>query len=66
MRPKSKQEQYNEMLVSTKIKLAPAKRLNKLLQEAQNKSYDPIENAMKRHPTLTLEKAEEMATAFGF
>jgi hypothetical protein len=30
------------------------------------KGYDPIENAMRRHPGLTREKAEEMAEAFGF
>jgi hypothetical protein len=40
--------------------------MKKLLQEAQNESYDPIENAMRRHPSLTREKAEEMATGFGF
>ena len=66
MRPLSKQKQHNEMLVSTEIKLAPVKRLKKLLQESQNKSYDPIENAMNRHPGLTRELAERMAKAFGF
>jgi hypothetical protein len=29
-------------------------------------SYDPIESAMRDHPTLTRELAEEMAKAFGF
>lgn len=66
MRPMSEQEQYNEMLVSTKIKLAPAKQMKAMLQEAKNSSYDPIANAMQRFPGLTREKAEEMATAFGF
>jgi hypothetical protein len=66
MRPKSEQEQYNEMLVSTKIKLAPAKQMKALLEEAESCSYDPIANAMKRFPGLTREKAEEMAAAFGF
>jgi hypothetical protein len=51
--------------VFTKIKLATSKWMKKQLQEAQNKVYDPIENAMRRHPSLTREKAEEMATAFG-
>ena len=30
------------------------------------KDFDPIESAMKRHPGLTREKAEEMAESFGF
>ena len=47
MRPKSKQEQYNQMLVFTKIKLATSKWMKKQLLEAQNKVYDPIENAMR-------------------
>lgn len=63
---RTEQQQFNEMLVSTKIKLAPAKQMKKLLKEAQNNSYDPIENALKRHPTLTREKAEAMAKEFGF
>ena len=66
MRPMSEQEQYNEMLVSAKIKLAPAKQMKALLKVAENCSYDPIANAMQRFPGLTREKAEEMATAFGF
>ena len=66
MRAKSEQEQYNEMLASTKIKLAPAKQMKALLEEAENCSYDPIANAMKCFPGLTREKAEEMAAAFGF
>ena len=28
--------------------------------------YDPLEAAMKRHPALTRERAEELAAAFGF
>jgi hypothetical protein len=28
--------------------------------------YDPIEEALGNHPTLTREEAEEMARAFGF
>jgi vacuolar-type H+-ATPase subunit D/Vma8 len=66
MSSKTEQEQFNEMLVSTKIKLAPAKQMKELLQKAKNESYDPIESAMKDNPTLTRELAEEMAKAFGF
>ena len=29
-------------------------------------SFDPIENAMRQHPGLTREQAEELAVAFGF
>ena len=63
---KTEQEQFNDMLVSTKIKLAPARRMKELLQEAKKEPYDPIENVMKENPTLTREKAEEMAKAFGY
>ena len=63
---KTEQEQFNEMLVSRKIKLAPAKQMKELLQGAKHESYDPIESAMKDNPTLTREMAEEMAKAFGF
>jgi hypothetical protein len=66
MSAKTEQEQFNEMLVSRKIKLAPVKQMKKLLQESKNEPYDPIENALKRFPTLTREKAEAMAKEFGF
>ena len=33
---------------------------------AAEKPYDPIECAMKQHPTLTREKALEMAREFGY
>ena len=66
MSSKTEQEQFNETLLSTKIKLAPAKRMKELLKGAKNEPYDPIESAMKDNPTLTREMAEEMAKAFGF
>lgn len=66
MSSKTEQQQFNETLLSTKIKLAPAKRMKELLKGAKNESYDPIESAMKENPTLTREMAEEMAKAFGF
>ena len=34
--------------------------------EASSGSYDPIENAMRRHPGLTREKAEAIAELYGF
>jgi hypothetical protein len=62
MRPKSEQEIWNENVANMQLKLAPKKDFEKLL----NESYDPIANAMRRHPKLTKETAEAMAKAFGF
>jgi hypothetical protein len=68
---KNEQELFNEMLEKTPLKLAPKEEFLELLhidrnQSSNTESYDPIENAMKRHPMLTEEIAEEMAKAFGF
>jgi hypothetical protein len=46
-------------------KAAERQRLKTLLVEKQA-ALDPIEAAMRRHPGLTREKAEEMVEAFGF
>ena len=62
MRPKSEQEIWNENVVNMQLKLAPKKDFERLL----NSSYDPISNAMRRHPKLNEEEAEAMAKAFGF
>jgi hypothetical protein len=68
----SEQEQYNEAVANMQLKLAPKQDFKKLLNKPkksesfESQSYDPIANAMKRFPGLTREKAEEMATAFGF
>jgi hypothetical protein len=59
----------NEVFAVVGIKsgvLCEAERIKELLQEAQNKSYDPIESAMKDNPTLTRELAVAMAKEFGF
>jgi hypothetical protein len=40
-------------------------RLEKLLKSKET-AFDPIENAMRAHPGLTRERAEEMARAAGF
>ena len=61
------------MLTSRKPKLLPRAEFEALLKERSGSSsqpvsstaFDPIENAMKNHPGLTREKAEEMARAFG-
>jgi hypothetical protein len=48
----------------------PRALMNELIElsspDASSDSYDPIENAMQRHPGLLREEAEEMAKAFGF
>jgi hypothetical protein len=44
------------------LKLAPKKDFEKLL----NESYNPIANAMRRHPKLTEEEAVAFAKEFGF
>jgi hypothetical protein len=62
MRPMSEQEIWNENVANMQLKLAPKKVFEKLL----NESYDPIANAMRRHPKVTEEEAEAMAKAFGF
>ena len=82
MRPMSEQEIWNEKVANMKLRLAPKSELKKLLKEprksgfkklksknsesSSSQSYDPIANAMERFPGLTREKAEEIATAFGF
>jgi len=62
MRPMDEQQQFDELNANRRVKLAPKKDFERLL----NSSYDPIEDAMKDNPTLTRELAEEMAKAFGF
>lgn len=37
-----------------------------IVSAATDAPFDPIENAMRRHPGLTRAKAEEIAEAFGF
>jgi hypothetical protein len=61
MRPKSEQEIWNENVANMRLKLAPKKDFERLL----NDSYDPVSNAMRRHPQLTEEEAVAMAKAFG-
>ena len=61
MRPKSEQDEYNEAVANMQLKLAPKKDFEKLL----NESYDPIANAMRRHPKLTKEEAVAFAKALG-
>ncbi len=60
------QQQQDEELANTEPKLIPKEELAKMIQESSEKTFDPIANAMKRHPDLTPETAEAMARAFGF
>ena len=62
MRPKCEQEIWNENVANMQLKLAPKRDFEKLL----NESYDPIVNAMRRHPKLTEEEAVAIAVEFGF
>ena len=61
MRPTC-QQQFDELNTNRRIKLAPKKDFERLL----NDSYDPIASAMSRHPKLTEEEAVAMAKVFGF
>jgi hypothetical protein len=58
----SEQEIWNENVANMQLKLAPKKNFERLL----NDPYDPIANAMRRHPKLTEEEAVGMAVEFGF
>ena len=60
------QQQQDEELANTEPKLIPKEELAKMIQESSEKTFDPIANAMKRHPDLTPESAEAIARAFGF
>ena len=65
------QQQQNEELETAQVNLAPKDELLHLIEKntkdsLQEESFNPIENAMKRHPDLTSETAEKMAKAFGF
>jgi hypothetical protein len=62
MRPMDEQQQFDELNASRRVKLAPKKVFEALL----NDSYDPIANALRRHPKLTEEEAVAFAKAFGF
>lgn len=71
------QEEHDEILseaLRKGLKLMPKHELEALIREKASENppendedcWDPIEAAMRNHPGLTREKAEEMARAFGF
>ena len=74
MGPMSAQDEQDEILINTLPKLTPKEEFSALVRDRGEKpshsssptAFDPLENAMKRHPRLTREAAEEMARAFGF
>jgi len=74
MRPETAQDQQDEILASRKLTLLPKPEFEALVaksesgssQPASSRGYDPLARALKDNPTLTREKVEEMAQAFGF
>ena len=60
------QQEQDEELIKTELKLIPKDELERMIAENSEQTFDPIANAIKRHPSLTPEKAEAMARAFGF
>ena len=60
------QQQQDEELADAEPKLIPKEELANMIEENSEQTFDPIANAMKRHPDLTPEMAEKMARAFGF
>jgi len=60
------QQQQDEELANTEPKLIPKGELDEMIAVNSGQTFDPIANAMKRHPDLTPETAEAMAKAFGF
>lgn len=62
MRPMDEQQQFDELNANRRARLVSRKVFETLLNDA----YDPITNAMRRHPKLTKETAEAMKKDFGF
>ena len=62
----SAQDQQDEELANAEPKLTPKEELAKMIAQNSEQTFDPIANAIKRHPDLTPEFAERIAAAFGF
>jgi hypothetical protein len=60
------QQQQDQELANTEPELIPKEDLERMIARNSEQTFDPIANAMKRHPNLTPETAEAIATAFGF
>ena len=72
MRPETAQDQQDELLSQGIGKLKSIRTFEAVIAEVVTgkamplTTYDPLEQVMRDNPTLTREKAEEMAQAFGF
>ena len=72
MRPETAQDQQDELLSQGIGKLKTRRTFEAVIAEVATgkemplTTYDPIEQVIRDNPTLTREKAEEMAQAFGF
>ena len=60
------QQQQDEELANAEAKLISKEELERMIDKNSEPTFDPIANAMKRHPNLTPELADKIATAFGF
>jgi hypothetical protein len=72
MRPETAQDQQDELLSQGIGKLKTRRTFEAVIAEVVRgkeiplTTYDPLEQLLRDNPTLTREKAEEMAQAFGF
>ena len=70
MRPDTAQDQQDELLSQCIGQLKTRRRFEAVMAEVDSGmpsgAYDPLEQVLRDNPTLTREKAEEMAQAFGF
>jgi hypothetical protein len=70
MRPETVQDQQDELLSQCVRQLKTRHRFEAMMAEADSgmpsNAYDPLEQVLRDNPTLTREKAEEIAHAFGF
>jgi len=72
MRPETAQDQQDELLSQGIGKLKTRRTFEAVIAEVVTgkemplTTYDPLEQVLRDNPTLTREKAEEMAQAFGF
>ena len=72
MKPESAQDQQDELLSQGIGQLKTRRTFEAVIAEVVTgktmplTAYDPLEQVLRDNPTLTREKAEEMAQAFGF
>lgn len=72
MRPETAQDQQDELVSQCIGKLKSRRSFEAVMAKAKRSlampatAYDPFEQVLRDNPTLTRERAEEMAQAFGF